>query len=296
MSLQHLRTFLEVHRQQSLTEAARRLSLTQPAVSQQIASLEQQIGRRLFERTRRGVIPTAAANELYSALGSTLDQAEAILASAKVRTSAISGVVHLAGPAEYIGEQFVGALTRLTDAGVGLRIRLGGRAAIYDQLIAGDVDLAVTASPPDHRQLDSRVIAEERLLLVTNTETKLPATAQAMISEMPFCAYDVDLPLIREWCTANGLKLPQYPPLIAIPDLRTLLKFVAAGAGWSVLPDYLIADAIAGGLVQQAFGELTTPKNHLHLVWAKGSLRHPRVAKTKELLLTNASPTNRERA
>jgi DNA-binding transcriptional LysR family regulator len=46
VSLPHLRTFLEVYRQRSLTQAARRLALSQPAVSQQIASLETQIASR----------------------------------------------------------------------------------------------------------------------------------------------------------------------------------------------------------------------------------------------------------
>ena len=60
MELHHLRTFREVVRERSFTAAARKLYLTQPAVSQQIKALETEIGERLLERTGRDVRPTDA--------------------------------------------------------------------------------------------------------------------------------------------------------------------------------------------------------------------------------------------
>ena len=48
MSLQTLRSFVEVYRSGSISDAARALGLTQPAVSQHIAALETQLGKQLF--------------------------------------------------------------------------------------------------------------------------------------------------------------------------------------------------------------------------------------------------------
>ena len=73
MSLLHLRSFIEVYRRRSFTAAARALGLTQPALSHHVASLEGQVGRALFERHARGVLPTAAADDLAARIGSTLD-------------------------------------------------------------------------------------------------------------------------------------------------------------------------------------------------------------------------------
>ena len=67
MSLLQLRTFVEVYRRRSLSEAARAIGITQPAASQHIASLEAQLGRPLFDRHSRGVRPTAIADDLASA-------------------------------------------------------------------------------------------------------------------------------------------------------------------------------------------------------------------------------------
>lgn len=285
MSLVQLRTFLEVYRQSSLSKAAKQLSLSQPAVSQQIASLETQLGRTLFDRNRRGVTPTLYANELASALGDSLDRAEAVLAIQRARSSELSGVVHIAGPAEYIGEQIVTLLTSLTTKWLQLRIRLGNRDAIYRQLAAGDVDLAITASTPDDKRFDHALIAEEHLWLIAPAEMAIPKTPAQLIASQPFCAYDSDLPLVRKWTEANGIALPNIEPSVTIPDLRTLLKFVESGAGWSVIPDYIAKSAISARRVQHCFPSATQPSNSLNLVWLRGNLRHPRVAYTKRLLL-----------
>lgn len=284
MSLQHLRTFLEVYRHRSLTEAARRLSLTQPAVSQQVASLEAQVGRALFWRGRRGVRALPAADDLAAALGSSLDHAEAVLAAAKARSVTLSGVVHIAGPAEYIGERFTDALARLADTGIQVRVQLGGRDAIYAQLLAGDVDIAVTASTPSHRQLDHTPIAEENIVFVAPSSSSFTGEPADLISSSPYVAYDTELPLIRQWCAANKIELPAHPPAIVIPDLRTLATLVKAGAGWSVLPDYLLPPLRDPGPVRIAEPGVTPP-NSLHLVWVKGSLRHPRIAFARNTLM-----------
>ena len=66
MELQQLRGFYEVAREGSFTRAAARLFLTQPAVSQQVKSLEEELGQALIVRGRRRVDLTAAGRALYA--------------------------------------------------------------------------------------------------------------------------------------------------------------------------------------------------------------------------------------
>lgn len=289
MSLLHLRSFLAVYRYRSLTAAAEALGLTQPALSQHMAALESALGRRLFDRSRSGVAALTTADELHAALGDSIDHAEAVLARFRARSFEMSGVVRVAGPAEYIGDRFAPALTRLHQAGIELRIATGNKNAIYAMLLDGDVDLAVTASPPDNPKVGFAPIGEERFVLVAPPSMALPDDPNRLIREQPFCAYDVELPLIRQWCTANAISLPRHPPAIVIPDLRAIVHFVAAGSGWSVLPDYLCGSAIASRHIVQAFADRPQPANNLYLAWTKGKLRHPRVAFARDVLLEAAS-------
>ena len=65
MDLQQLRGFYEVARERSFTKAAGRLFLTQPAISQQVKALEEELGDQLIERRRGGVVLTPAGEILF---------------------------------------------------------------------------------------------------------------------------------------------------------------------------------------------------------------------------------------
>ena len=64
MDNQNLKAFITVAEQSSFSEAANLLYITQSAISKRIAQLEQQIGKRLFDRIARQVSLTEAGNEL----------------------------------------------------------------------------------------------------------------------------------------------------------------------------------------------------------------------------------------
>ncbi|SLN61160.1 HTH-type transcriptional regulator CatM [Pseudoruegeria aquimaris] len=277
MSLTHLRTFTEVHRQKSISKAARSLGLTQPAVSAQIAALETQIGKPLFQRHARGVHPTSVADDLAASLGNSLDHAEATLASFKARSAQLSGVVHIAGPAEFMAERISPLLPELLERGLSLRLHPGGKGDIYGALLADEVDLAFTASEPQDARLAAHRIGQERLLAVA-APTLAPRITAKVLPQTPLLAYDQDLPLVRDWLSANELPLPSSPPAVTAPDLRLLRSLACEGAGWTVLPDYLCSGQIAAGTLAEIKPPRTTPHNAFFLVWARAALRHPRIA------------------
>jgi DNA-binding transcriptional LysR family regulator len=96
--LQHLRVFLEAFREGSVSRAAVRLGISQPAASAQIRALEAHLGKPLFERGARGVRPTAHGQDLAQKLASHLDALDFILAAMKTRSAALSGTIHIVGP------------------------------------------------------------------------------------------------------------------------------------------------------------------------------------------------------
>lgn len=83
MELNQLKIFVAVAEEKHLTRAAERLFTSQPAVSAQIKSLEEQLGLKLFERTPKGMELTPAGSRLMVQAQATLDSASALLAQAK---------------------------------------------------------------------------------------------------------------------------------------------------------------------------------------------------------------------
>src|SRR2546423_14650328 len=92
-----LLTFREVARERSFSRAAVALSLTQPAVSQQIRALETQLGERLIERGRAGGFALTAAGELL------LAHAEAGPARPQLAETQLQGARRAPRPAPRVG-------------------------------------------------------------------------------------------------------------------------------------------------------------------------------------------------
>lgn len=291
--LVQLRSFLEVYRSGSSSRAAERLGITQPAVSAHMRSLEAVLGKPLFTRRARGMEPTAVAHELARSIGGALDSVEAGLAAVKVRSSHLNGSVHLAGPAEFMGERITPALAELPALGLRVRLSTGGRERIYGLLSDGVADLAITASHPGERGYGFAELARERLLLVAAPDLVRRLNGRVPNAEnlrcLPTVGYDEDLPLVRAYFQHVFGEEPELQATTTVPDLRVVRRLVQLGAGWSVLPDYLCAEDLEAGRLAMMGEPGFPPANSLYLAWDKSALRHPRIAFVKNHLLAFAS-------
>jgi DNA-binding transcriptional LysR family regulator len=77
MDIRELRYFAAVFIERNLTAAARRLFISQPSISTAITSLEAELGTALFIRHKKGVAPTAAAEQFYTIARRIIDEADA---------------------------------------------------------------------------------------------------------------------------------------------------------------------------------------------------------------------------
>jgi DNA-binding transcriptional LysR family regulator len=294
MSLDRLRTFVEVYRQRSFTTAARNLGLTQPAISQQIAGLEQAIGRPLFERHGRGVVPTGAADELALDIGDRLDQAEAALAQARARSAHLAGSIQIVGHPDFLSEVVAPQLGSLLESGIRVRLHGGTRGEIERMLIHGEADLGVSGFPAADRCLRGERLRDEamRAVAAPAVVTRLRAHMAAggdlgtFLTSLPLLSYSLDYPLIDNWLLHNGLDPEHNPPAMVGLDVRSLRGLLIAGHGWTVLPEYLCRDHLDTGELAEIPGN--TPDHEClsyHLLWSPAALRQPRVAHARHALI-----------
>ncbi|WP_413204967.1 LysR family transcriptional regulator [Rhodospirillum sp. A1_3_36] len=289
--LTHLRTFLDVYRSGSITQAARRLGITQPAASAHVAALEEIVGHPLFFRRARGVTPTPAADDLAQAIAGHLDGIEAAMGAVRVRAATVTGTVHVIGPAEYLSARVAETLAPLIGQGLHLRIQTGNRTQIRTALAEGHVDLALLASPPDGPGWGFAEVGRERLIPLAAPEMAnrlkgRPLTAE-LLRELPCVAYDESLPLIGPFVSQVFGVEADMTTVATAPDLRLVAGLARSGAGWTVLPDYLCAEDLSTGRLTALPIDGPGPENTLYLAWNKAALRHPRVVHARDFLLNH---------
>ncbi|MBB1492859.1 MULTISPECIES: LysR family transcriptional regulator [unclassified Paracoccus (in: a-proteobacteria)] len=146
MDLRQLRSFLEICRAGSITQAADRLNMAQPALTRQIQSLEEEMGVLLLHRHGRGVSLTAQGELLQARSRQLLEDADDLVRVVSGRDGELRGMVRLGLPpalAEVLTAPLIERfMTEHPHAQ--LRVSSGFTGHVRDWLRRGEVDLGVT--------------------------------------------------------------------------------------------------------------------------------------------------------
>jgi DNA-binding transcriptional LysR family regulator len=272
-SHRRLRVFLVVCETLHMARAAERLGVAQPALSQQIRSLEQALGVRLFHRRKRGIDLTAAGHACRT-------EAERLIA---LHSGAME-IVRRIGRGEagkvalgYVGSamfeaRFLAQLRtmRETYPDVELDLREGGISMLLSAVAAGEIDAALVRAPvtverPLRRVTHSRqklvVVLPEGHALADAPEVRFDQLAgEAMISFSD--GSDVGLQrMVTDKAAAAGVDLAVG---WRVSEVGSVLGMVGAGFGYSILPESVLLRTQAG-LVGRRLAEAVWAE--LWLVW-----------------------------
>jgi LysR family nitrogen assimilation transcriptional regulator len=145
MHLRQIEYFVALYDERSITKAARRLNVVQPALSMQISRLEKTFKTKLFERTSRGVVPTDTARTFYGycqKILSDVDEAERYLRDA---SGTVGGNLTVGVMPSVANSVLPDVLAEYKAAypDVKLVIVEAYSGSLIDQLYAGSLDLAV---------------------------------------------------------------------------------------------------------------------------------------------------------
>src|ERR671931_2151644 len=149
MELRHLRYFVTVAAELHFGRAAARLFISQPALSQQIRSLEGELGLKLFERNRRGVRLTPEGAAFLAEARAVVQQADRAAAVARALAEGASGHLRLGyvvtvpgGLAERVVREY-----RRRYPGVEITAESGTTVHNVERLRSGELDVAFVHTP-----------------------------------------------------------------------------------------------------------------------------------------------------
>lgn len=243
MDVPRLEAFLEVARLGSMRAAARTLHLGQPALSARISTLEDELGARVFERTKRGVRLTSAGRAL-------LPHAERVLEAVAAGRSAVSQVEQgdegdlVIAAASAINASLVPELVarfRRYHPGVHLYVHTGSAERVAELVAFGTAQIGLvreTAAPHDAR-LRATPIYAERLLLTARADHPfvvrgpIPLARLADATLVLFDRGSDDYELARGSLRDAGISAYG---IIEVDSVDTARRLVAIGLGIAWLP------------------------------------------------------------
>lgn len=263
-----LGTFLEVYRAGSITAGAARLGLSQPAVSERLARLEEQFGAALFTRSRAGVSPTSDGDRLAARIGEPVDRLRTVWDVSPEP----SGLVRVGGASDVVASRVIPALAPLVSRGVTVSFTLGLASDLLAGVRDGALDLAVSSVRTPMRGVSYRALVDEEFVLVgapslarTIDPKRIVDDPSGALAHLPLVAYDDDLSIVRRYWRSQFGRRPANTVQLIVGDLRGILAAVIAGAGISALPRYLADPAIATGSVELVHRTDDPPINTLYL-------------------------------
>lgn len=154
-----LRAFLETAETGSLSAAARKLGLTQPTLSRQVAAIEQRMGVTLFERVGKAMAITATGLDLLEHARAMGAAADALGLAATGRSQAVAGVVSVSASDAVAAHLLPPLVRQLRTQEPGIAIDVISSNALSD-LLRREADIAIRHVKPEQPDLIARLIRE----------------------------------------------------------------------------------------------------------------------------------------
>lgn len=274
MQLSDLHAFELVASERSFSKAAKKLHRTQPAVSQAIRRLEDELGDRLFDRTSRtGALTEAGVllREHASRLLRLAADAEAAVRElqqvrrGRVVIGANEAAVHSILP---LVQRFAAAHPHAT-----VDVRRVASRLIATELLAHSLDFGILTFQPPDRGLESISLGSDELVLLTHPKHRLASRTRVTIEEVgreTVIAHNDPSPARERVLRLYERRHAPINIQIALPSLDGIKRAVEMGVGVAVLPRRCALTEIARGHLAAVKIPALSARRSVRIVFRKG--------------------------
>ncbi|QYO65240.1 LysR family transcriptional regulator [Leptolyngbya sp. 7M] len=276
MDLNQLEVFLSVAEEKSFSKAAEVLNRTQPAVSQAIRRLEEEIGETLFDRSSKDGTLTVAGEILIdyarqmlnlrrnaqSALGEMRD-----LHSGKVTISANEHTVFYLLP---VIERF-----RRLYPKIKIEVRRGVASRIPKEVTAREVELGVVSFKPNDESIRSISVMDDQLLLITEPGHPFKGRRSISVKDLKdeiFIAHNAPSPYRRRVIETFEKYATPLRISIELPSLEAIKRLVATGVGIALVPRLTALEEVASGKLLGFSVKEMKLERKLNIIYRRGSV------------------------
>jgi DNA-binding transcriptional LysR family regulator len=292
LNLNHLRVFRAVCETNSVTHAARRLHISQPAASKQLAELEGHLGVALVERLPRGVRLTAAGEVLGRHARRLFQEEEAAEAALEAVLGLELGHLSVAASTtigSYIVPAVFGAL-HSAHSNVKLQLEIGNAARVEELVLEGQLDLGLSEGLVASDSLHVEVFTHDEMVLIVSPSH--PFVRDAAHGPLPAALLGGQSFIVRERGSGtrevveDALQRHGIPvaPVMSLGSTEAIKNAVAIGLGVALVSSLTLElELQIGRLCVIPLADLHI-RRALHLVTLEGKPPSPAAAEFLRLL------------
>jgi DNA-binding transcriptional LysR family regulator len=263
LSLDQLRALLEVVERGSFSAAARRLNLTQPAISLQIRELERRFGVRLIERLGKQAHATVPGRELVEAAQRIFRECDLVDVAMRRFCEGWIGHVHVGTTLSAMVYRLPPILrrVRLDHPGIDLVVTNTPSPVSVENVMQNKIDIALVNLPVEEKQLKITPLCPESLVAIFPPGTPdVPGeitpdyvAGQPLLVEQPSSAA---YPLVLGWLSGSVSPSPSRPPM-PLGTIEALKSAVTSGLGMAIVPEVAVAAHMSDFIVRPLRPPLT---------------------------------------
>ncbi len=265
----------------SVTKAAERLGLTQPALSYQIKQLERAVGAPLFERTRRGMMPTAVGERLVRAALAVRLEIERAERELELLENGADGRLRISSECFTTYHWLAGVLAAFRKAypGVQVEVNVDASRRPLEALRGGQVDVVLTTEPPDDQTFTVDGLFDDEMVAVMPPDH--PLAARRYLRPKDFADQSVLVWNLERSDLFNLVLRPAgvRPRYTAeVPITEALVEMVRSGIGISVLATWTVQPELEAGDLVKVRVTKEGIRRRWHGVWKDTPSTPPYVA------------------
>lgn len=289
MEIRHLRYFVAVAEEKHFGRAAARLHVAQPPLSQQVRRLEAELGVELFYRTTRRVELSPAGEVLLERARPMIAMADLAGQDCRRAQAGSLGRLSLGFTGSTTYALLPAVVTALREGLPSVKLDLHGEMITPAQvqgLKEGTVDVGLLRPPVRSRELAVEVIRSEPLIAILPASHRLSHREEVDVTQLAddaFVAYAAHLRSVLRDTVDDACGAVGFTPRVEteVTETATLVSFVAAGLGVSLVPASVAQMTVAGAVYRPLAG--VPPRVQLAIAH-RGGDQPPLLARALELI------------
>ncbi|MEI7884039.1 MAG: selenium metabolism-associated LysR family transcriptional regulator [Clostridia bacterium] len=258
-SYKQLIIIMAVVEEGSFTAAAKKLFMTQPAISWQVKALEDDLGLQLIGRKEKGIVLTEAGELFYEYSRRILNQFDLLFNEMQQFKGLEKGTLRIGAstiPGEYLLPLYIGEF-KLSHPTVSISMEIAGTGKIFDRLLEDSIHLGVVGAQIENSHLTYLPFLEDELVLIAGPKHVLGAKEHVSLGDVMKSKF-----IMREHSSGTrmvlekslhkaGVKKQDIQVELELGSTRAIITAVGSGLGLSWVSQVAAKEQIERGTVQK---------------------------------------------